>query len=281
MGGIDSATLCMLIDNNALEYLHSNVGHREHQLLKEHFETGRLVLHISPLTYREQIKGVNKDCFQKVQSLFKTAYELTQRGHILPEPQLHVGFIAGITPLAEMKEDVGLNIRLLRELVIAPNYQDWVVRFEELKSYVQKVYAGIHTGTTRPSGEIPRDAVYTGLLRRYKLESMAATPAGREKMEKLTSLRYLITVHHYYYETILATRAPMSGDWIDLEQVIYLNIADYILSRDRKYCDLLNNCGNDALRGRMMKPDVFLRGLKYASWPKRAPDHFDTIDIPI
>jgi len=274
-------TICMLLDNNALEYLHCKASQRERELLKKHYEENRLILHLSPFTFREQIKGVNKSCFGKVQSLFKSAYEFTQGGQFLSEPILHVGYIAETVSHNDLLEDVKMNINLLRELVNAPNYGDWLNIFQEFKDCMERVYREIHLGTFRPTGNISRDKVYIGLLGRYKLEALAATPKGQLKLKGMPSLSYLTTVHHFYYDTVLAKRQAMSGDWIDLEQAVYLNIIDYIMTRDKRYIELLNECGDPELKGRAIKHDVVLKYLKHSPWPKRARDGFSQEYVPL
>lgn len=300
-------TICILLDNNALQFLsdNNNINQRQKDLINEHYQNKKLFLHISPSTFQEQIKGVNESCFPQMQRFFKTAYSLTHGCHVT-HPELHLKKITGAVTDNELWECVRIDINTLRELVCAPNFEDWSGKFRPLQNYVKGVLKWIHSGAEELKSKMDvwyreaeggsytektnmisknedtlRNVVYKALLKRYKLEDSYNLLEARGEAGKLISLDYLANVYLYYYGTILRSRKPRSGDHIDLEQVVYLNIIDYIMTRDKRYIELLNECGDPELKGRTITPEVFLKNVKYAPWPKRARDNFDQKYVPL
>jgi len=71
---------------------------------------------------------------------------------------------------------------------------------------------------------------------------------------------------------IFENKMVESGDYLDWEQTVYLNIMDYFVTEDKNLISIFQECGNEEMHGRTISFDEFIVCLKGELPPKRAPD---------
>ena len=99
--------------------------------------------------------------------------------------------------------------------------------------------------------------------------------------QRLKPLQYLTDAYIYYNQLLYGNYNPKQSDKYDLLYLLYLNICDYLITRDSKFRSIMDNCGNDELRGRSITPEAFLKMLDKDEirLAKRAPDPVGEIRI--
>lgn len=107
----------------------------------------------------------------------------------------------------------------------------------------------------------------------YGLRSLVRHIPGYEVERKLVSLKYLTDAYIYYVWQGVTGRIPKASDYDDLEQFLYLNICDYIVTADKNMKEIMNRCTNEDLRGRFIDTCDFVNAALHnnLNYVKRAP----------
>lgn len=91
--------------------------------------------------------------------------------------------------------------------------------------------------------------------------------------EKLPSIKYFVFVFlHYVRQLVLNKRKTKLSDYNDLELVLYLNLADHLVTNDDFLRDLVNLSGEPELDGRAISCEDFLMLLDSNGYVRRAPN---------
>ena len=113
--------------------------------------------------------------------------------------------------------------------------------------------------------------IYSNLLKRFGIKS--------DKDNKLISLIYLANLYIYYDSILAENNLPRKSDFVDLEQAVYLDCCDYILTNDGNYRSLINDCPFIDLYGRAICLDEFIEKIESREFAmlKRAPYNIKNI----
>jgi len=108
-----------------------------------------------------------------------------------------------------------------------------------------------------------RRFIFDKLQLRFKLKGiMNNYPDFQYMVQRLISLFYLSDVQICHNLNILEGQESTLDDYVNLEQLVYLNGCDYFVTNDRKIIDLVNNCPFADLKGRIISLDDFIDWLK-------------------
>jgi hypothetical protein len=91
--------------------------------------------------------------------------------------------------------------------------------------------------------------------------------------ENFHSFRYWVDYRlTYENKLIFENKKSVSGDYLDWEQTVYLNIMDYLVTEDKKLKAILKGCDNEEMHHVAISFNEFIECLKSGLLPKRAPD---------
>ncbi len=86
------------------------------------------------------------------------------------------------------------------------------------------------------------------------------------------SFRYWVNYRITYENKLLFEEwNPKRSDYLDWQQVVYLNIMDYIVTEDEKLKTILKECDDEEMHSVAMSFDEFISSLSVLP-PQRAPE---------
>lgn len=242
-----------------------------------------LSIYFTPVNLFELFKSAEDDrTFKLCQNELRIAAQLTNV-HLLEDPWNHVR--RGTAPL------VGLTVQeidpsfliSIKTLVDATDYSEiepWIielkpkiVNFQEswldhTKETVKQV-KGMLSVLDAKKKEVFFSENYRGerlkvLWDSFKKHFRLEEPEF-EKVDwsvaytVLTSFRYWSQIQIRYMDRFLQTDSqPIGSDYFDIEQTIYFDIIDYLVSDDRKLRTLVEECKEKELQGRVLRVEEFI-----------------------
>jgi hypothetical protein len=256
----------------------------------------------------EYLKGMTESNFTKRQSYLKSIHRLVLEGAVLADTKSHIRHALGMVTDADLIGQVSemlANIRLLihardfhafwtevgeairhdveRNSAICSGYSDMIKvivdRAEITKSAIgEKWLSALLQGDKTADGF--RNMVNGG-LKRFDLNLSFFGGDPKVLFQRLPSVEYFFDVYlHFVRRGVHNKRKVKSGDYVDMDQVFYLNVADYLVTRDKALRSLVNECGNDALKSRAISPEEFIDLLHKPIIVPRAPEAFAVLCVP-
>jgi hypothetical protein len=260
-----------------------------------------LIPQLTFINFFEYLKLVKDDAsLKRAQDYVRKLKAITLGGSILPLAELHVQYTAGLIGRERLETDVRTLLKNMNTFLKMQSFADFKDLFEPSLekdiARISEIVAG-YEGMKEPTLEVLREFREQKKVDDFK--RWLSLKAQREYLETFTerairrfglsfsqfsnnidvvfrslpSVRYYVAVYlHYVKQLTLGKRKPKPSDYIDLEQVVYLNVADYLVTRDGFLRDLINNSGEPDLKGRAISPREFIAMLGDTHVEPRAPD---------
>jgi len=296
-----------LFDNNALADLAKSNAKAIYDLRNRIIKlsnTGKISFRFSPIAFYEQLAGVNsKESLANAQNTVKNAYSLTAAGHFLLDPVFHLKRNLSLVSKNDVINKGKMWVETFRIFIKCTNVNDFHENFGEMQSILsnqldiifkksselaQEGRNSIDFESRRSFKLFLKDRHFRNYLRKSIFESTIdhfnlSSARNYYKLSKvlrlIPSILYFVDTRLYLNWKYAAGRNPRSSDYFDLEQLIYLDICDYILTMDGGLIDILDNCGNNGLRNRALRLDFFKSDSNIANLQKRAPLTEDEVKI--
>jgi len=249
--------------------------------VKKAQESYGLVIHFTPVNVFELLKSVKDDeSFKLCQTELKIAAPLTNV-HLLEHPWDHVK--RGAVELVAL-EPPGLDnsfLQLMRIIVKANTYSEVKPLVEELRSRIvdfQKNWLVL----TKETIQKIKESLKSAKLDLKKLTSLENRPARLKDLwssfrqhfrlqdaefgqldwgtvnSRLPSFRYWSQIQINYMDRLLLLgHSPKESDYFDIEQTIYFDIMDYLISDDKKLRTLVEEAKEPQLQGRVLSVEEF------------------------
>ncbi|MCK4858034.1 MAG: hypothetical protein KAT58_08705 [candidate division Zixibacteria bacterium] len=296
----DFRPIVFVFDTNAHSYI-ADSSDFENIISKLKAQSQPLIPHLTFINFFEYLKMVKDDVsLKEAQNYVKKLKRITLGGSLLPLAKLHVQSVVGAVSREELKTDVKVLLRnmntLLRissfeefQTIVTPSLEadlkrisDIVAGYEDMKMLTEEVLKEyrnqkkVNDFKRWLSGKAQKEYLEMFVQRaiaRFDLTLSQFNNDIKLLFEKLPSVRYVIFVFlHYVRQLVLNKRKPKTSDYNDLELVPYLNVADYIVTRDNFLRDLINDCGEDDLKGRAISCEEFVDKLDKNMFVHRAPN---------
>ena len=259
----------------------------------------RIAVYYSPIGVLELVKGMSLEkYYDKCQSEVRLAWKMTDR-HILdnpwdhvrrtaclwvgkPAPKLDVNFLDLCCQIATQPyEKLRPKIDRLRKTMKWE--ENWAQQLLKIKSRLRGDLDLCSRGgkCTReaeefrsPKGVLARRIKYWRHFCRHFDLSLELEQAGfEEAFRELHSYRYWVDYRIAYENKIICEcQNPKPSDYFDWEQLVYLNMMDYLVTNDKGIINVLKASINPELEGVAMRLSEFIASLRGRLPVKRAPD---------
>lgn len=299
--------LIFIFDTNAHTQIIDNLDFSG--ILSKISDQNKTILpHFTHINFYEYLFGVNEHNIGKMQNYVKNIFRLTQGGSVFPDPISHVQSTTGHIGMEQVSSQIKNFIANIKSFLRLENYEEFMAIFgnhiEMSKKDVVRIVDGykdmakktteirnkfqtegriqeynnwIHTAPTDEDMEI----FLQHTIKRFKLNPDEIELNIERFQKELPAIIYFAHVFwHYVQELVLNKRKPRRGDYWDLEQIVYLNIADYLVTGDRPLRHLINNACDPNLEGRAISPQEFIRLIDQDIIVPRAPQPNMRISIP-
>ncbi len=253
--------------------------------VKKAQESYGLIIHFTPVNVFELLKSVkDDDTFKLCQAELKIAAPLTNV-HLLEHPWDHVkrGTVELVTiePLSLDKS----FLQLMRIIVKATSYpgveplvtelrskiinfqKDWLVLTQET---IQKIKEKAESDKLDIRKLISPDnrpgrikELWRSFQQHFRLQEPEFTKLDwSEVYSKLPSFRYWSQIQIRYMDRlIIIGYQPKESDYFDIEQTVYFDIMDYLISDDKKLRTLLEETKKPELQGRILTVEEFRQNI--------------------
>jgi hypothetical protein len=300
-GAADMDFIGFIFDTNAHSYLADSQEFEQIIRLLES-QKGTLVPHFSPINFFEYVSGINEENLGQRQNYLRAIRDITLGGSVLPSSKLHIRHSADLCTIKELESDVQMLLHSINRFLSIRNFNHFKLEVQEIvdgdRRGLQDIAAGFQDtadlvfearkqiGDPRELEEFDKmlgpsisdDHVLNFVqhfLKRFDMDLADYDGSTSRLFGAVPSLRYFIDVYmHLVRRSVLdakGERKARASDYSDLEQVLYLNTVDYIVTRDRSFRSLVNECGNEELAGRAISPESFVSLLSNTIVAARAP----------
>ena len=246
----------------------------------------------------EYVRGINSENeLAKRKQYIRRIKKTTLGGNIFPDPVTYLQLAAGRITRQICSEKSSALIGLINNFLAVKTVQ---VLHREFRSFLQNT-AGIiksmnddsakvkdlishefqnspnrerfKTRLSHPPTDTDCDIMAPHLLNeRYGLNVKYTSEKRSEILQAFPSIKYMCDIYWKYFGHLVISRAkPRESDIFDMAQVVYLNRADYFVTRDGRLRKLVNECGNTGLKDRAISSDDFILMLDKSVIVKRAP----------
>lgn len=265
--------------------------------LKEQLKIG---IYYSPVGVLELIKGMKiEKHYQKCQYEIRIADRITNK-HILEDPWNHVIRTARtFLRVPDSKFDLRF-LNLCRDIAIVPYHQmerriqtlretlikwekEWLDGITSIKAFFREKFS--IEDKNQPlaplaqeyrKGEsvlIRKETAWIAFCDRYILPSELKRFPWQSAYEKFHSFRYWVSYRLAYENKLFyQNKNPECSDYLDWQQVVYLNIMDYLVTNDHKFRAILKESDNTEIHTVAITFNEFLDLLQGKLPLKRAPD---------
>jgi len=294
--------IVFIFDTNAFSYL-ADDKHFEYVLEKIRNQNDTVFPLFSLINFYEYLKGINNDSIlRKRQNYMKAIKKITVGGSIFLNPTSHVQYFTNQITTDQAKNEADFFIKMINLFLSLKNYRDYEDSFKELlkdvNSRIEEIIAGyksmrdILVGTKRGYSKDGLKDVFKNrfsksplkedyeilapnIISRFKLKLDLKNKDISIELSKYPSINYFIDVYWKYIgQLIFNEREPAWGDYFDLEQMVYLNIADYFVTNENRVRLWINENHNPELRGRALSPEKFINILDNSIIEKKAKQNF-------
>lgn len=269
-------------------------------LIKPLRNESKIGIWYSPISVLESIRGMLLEIhYEKCRDEIKLASVITDK-HLLENPWDHVRRSAYAFAQKPFKEPDLSFLNLCREIVVF-SYRQIEQRIAPIRDLLmkwQKDWAdslnGIKSSFRNDFGFLQREKVLTSKAKRFVEDEWITRRTKRawksfcqhyslpRELENWPLDRALTVFHSFRYwvdyrltyekKLLFDNKKPSPSDYLDWEQIVYLNIMDYLVTNDRGLITILNECKNRELNKVSMRFKEFLDCLKGKLPPRRAPN---------
>lgn len=254
----------------------------------------------SPISVLELIRGMSLEShYEKCCEEIKLASVITEK-HLLENPWDHVRRSAYAFVQKPFKEPDLSFLSLCRRIVVFPYSQiePNIAPIRNLLMKWQKEWADsvnfIKSSFRNTFGFEQKDEVLMSKAKKFVADEWIARRAKRawnsfcqhyslpQELEHLPLNRAITKFHSFRYwvdyrityenKLFFDNKKPSPSDYLDWEQIVYLNIMDYLVTDDRELITILNECKNSELNKVSIRFSEFLDCLKGKLLPRRAPN---------
>nr|MBN2276719.1 hypothetical protein [candidate division Zixibacteria bacterium] len=245
----------------------------------------RLNLNLNLFPFFEQLgTSENEESYRKIQGFINSTLAIKDENVLLPV-ELYVWRMSDALPDDSLRDGSLFWFELINDFFQGKGPEEMADNLAKVKDYRDKAYKYITNfgeavrahaaGFANPSGlrqtfagnsDLVNDFrrfIFDKLQLRFKLKGvMNNYPDFQYMVQRLISLFYLADVQICYNLNLLEGAAPDDREYIDLEQIVYLNGCDYFITNNKKYLRLINECSFADLKGRAISLDTFMEWLK-------------------
>lgn len=276
----------ILFDNNAFQLFHKRDDYEHYvRKLTKLYNEKKLRIHFNLHNFIEQIEGTDSEsAFKWAQKTVNQAGRISNKNFLIP-PDLYLQKAIGVASTNEIMEDGEFWMKTFSEFVKLKSLGDFEDFLRQLKDYTIKSKQNIYEGNKDIKKQIElfkrenkiknfknyivKNAGNLGFLQKmffdvfiekYKLAlGRKLCPSDNAFVKKLVSLCYLSDVYICYNLELSDGRNPKLGDFVDFEQVIYLDCCDYIVTNNTSdYFIWFDNYAFANLANRALTLDMFL-----------------------
>jgi len=286
----------LLLDTNALTNLHRAFDGENRRFAKFLLAHKSLHFFVSYLTLVEQFKdAITWDQVAERQQRLSLFYAAIGSRGILAYPDLHLKRRFGLTNRDESKRAAKLLDNRLQQFLDLCCFAEYETAFGPESQYIKGSASDIGKNMDRSLSVLRKSAVKSdrnnlkrGLasanrrqwyaefggeaLKRFSIVRTHPLPPGSLEQD-FPSLCYLIDLYRVLdYKAILPPN-PMSWEssmLIDMDQIVYMDVMDYLITDDSPLTSLVNDSGNPELVGRCLSFDSVFGDGATASLRKRA-----------
>ncbi|HVP35703.1 MAG TPA: hypothetical protein VMT04_01775 [Terriglobales bacterium] len=261
----------------------------------------KIEIYYSPINVLELINGMKlEEYFEKCRKEIRLAYRITNK-HILEYPYDHVRRSAAWLIGQPFNEPDRTFLNLWMKIASSSLYQpieaeihslsdmlnrwvkDWA---DDLNSVIQNLKdefnleAGnsnffIQAKKSWENGVIldnRKQKTWVAFCRHFSLPSELMDFPLASAYDEFHSFRYWVNYRLLYEDKMLfGNRKANPSDYFDWLQIVYLNIMDYIVTEDKKFRAILNECTDKEIHNVTLSYDEFISSLSKLP-SKRAPD---------
>lgn len=141
---------------------------------------------------------------------------------------------------------------------------------EELKLELSKIHKGEYV---TPGGEVITGDTFLGaategtlwpaIKKRFNIESLVEGVPSSEIIPKVLPIGYYYSVYIGYYRKLGEDgRNPVSSDFVDIEQIVYLDTMDFFIYEDKKFEEVLNRSLLPELKLKCLSLESFIEVLQ-------------------
>lgn len=245
-----------------------------------------LSIYFSPVNLFELFKSAEDDrTFKLCQKELKIAARLTNV-HLLEDPWNHV--TRGTAPLVglEMLEINPSFLISIKALVDATDYSQIEPWINELKPKIvnfQKSWLALTKETVKQvkgmlsvldskkkakffSENYRRErlkVLWDSFKEHFRLQESQFTKVDWSvAYSEVPSFRYWSQIQIRYMDKFLLTDSqPIESDYFDIEQTIYFDMIDYLISDDKKFRTLVEETNEPELQGRILRVEEFIQNI--------------------
>ena len=289
----------IIFDTNAHSFL---IDQNNYSNIIDNFEKSKpkIIPHFTDINFYEYLKGINTvEELIKRQKYIKNIYKSTLGGSLFLSSKSHIQDAIGQLNLASKQEEILNILKYIRFFINLKSLSDFkntlkkmqdetlkeLVRIKHNKSLRQKNMIQIFKDYRKSNNlkeiksrlqSLPKEDDYNVLipiiLERFEVKAFNKSINRKNIFSVLPSLKYFIDVNwKYNCQMTLNKRKVQANDYFDIEQVIYLNIADYLVTREKNLLSWINDSGNPELKGRAISPNDLLNLINTNKIIKRAP----------
>lgn len=264
--------------------------------IDSHTKEGNILVAFSPVNLMELIDGLDEKTFEKCRAELQIASGIANKC-FLEDPWDHVrrvtANIFGITTPLPNRNFIDLCFKIAN----SKQYEDIKYEVENLKSYVKKFEDSWLESTVttkdfalslgesklqqfrRPEvADLRLLHLWKAFCTRFPVVAETKSLSVDQALGKLPSFREWVDVHVIYQDQmIFEGRNPKKQDYLDLEQVVYLNIIDYFVTEEKWLRRLIKQTNNIGLKDRFITLNEFRTFLAGPLPPKRAMEPIDRI----
>lgn len=232
------------------------------------------------------MQGVSEKNFFKLKEVFLKALILGSRRNLLLSPSHHLKFGLLRVSQQQVNKWYANLYNDIFQMAKVGNYNDFAVLFHrasasmareneqisDIAKNVQEVMRKkidtekkkrtIRWFLSTSGWQLFFQLVYPDILRQFNLQNDVGDMERDEVVRRIPSLvQWTDAFRKSLYRRILEGYAVRSGDYFDIQKVVYLDLCDYIVSDDGDFRKTLDMPGPTDLHGRVIKLEKFLRHL--------------------
>jgi hypothetical protein len=252
------------------------------------------------------INGINSIAtLNKTKEYIRRVRKITLGGTILPDTITHLQLVSGQITQQEAANNSKALIGLINNFMTIKTLIDLRTTFDSFINNIANLITEMTESSFRARDSIlneikksedaigfrvllsrPPNDEYTDIMapyffsQRYNLNVDYLPEKRTQIFLKFPSIKYMCNIYWIYFAHLAISNAkPKESDIFDMAQIIYLNIADYFVTRDKRLRDRINRPDNPDLYKRAVSPQEFISMLRDTNIAKRAPQSASSIWI--
>lgn len=147
----------------------------------------------------------------------------------------------------------------------------WTEDLNSIKLYRERLGLKADEYKNQESVLYRKQRLWMSFCDHYSLPTEIKKSTFHSMYHNFHSFRYWVNYRITYENKLFEGWNPKRSDYLDWQQVVYLNIMDYIVTEDKGFRAILNECAHEEKSKVAMSYDEFMRQLSELP-SKRAPD---------